>query len=82
MPRTQVILPFFIDMDGIIIDGILLPKELIIDDDKLVGYTMDYFQNSMNLYDFFTYFLLLFLLSFIGHCPENKRKKKFETYNE
>ena len=44
----------FIDMDGIIIDGILLPKELIIDDDKLVGYTMDYFKDSMNLYDFFT----------------------------
>lgn len=42
----------FIDMDGIIIDGILLPKELIIDDDKLVGYTMDYFKDSMNLYDF------------------------------
>ena len=35
----------FIDMDGIIIDGILLPKELIIDDYKLVGYTMDYFKD-------------------------------------
>ncbi len=43
-----------IDMDGIIIDDILSPKELIIGDDRLVGYTMDYFQNSMNLYDFFT----------------------------
>lgn len=42
-----------IDMDGIVIDDILSPKELIIDDDRLVGYTMDYFQNSMNLYDFF-----------------------------
>ena len=44
----------FIEMDGIIIDDILSPKELIIDDGSLVGYTMEYFSDSMNLYEFFT----------------------------
>ena len=52
--EKRKLLEKFIDMDGIIINGILFPKELIIEDDRLVGYTMDYFKDSMNLYDFFT----------------------------
>ena len=33
----------FLDMEGIEIDGVILPKELIVDEGKLKGYTMDYF---------------------------------------
>lgn len=39
----------FFDMKGIKIDNVLLPKELIIKNDKLEGYSMDYFENSMPL---------------------------------
>ena len=37
----------FIDLDGIKIENVLLPKELIVKDGKLYGYTMDYFNNSV-----------------------------------
>ena len=40
-------------MDGISIDNVLLPKELIMDDDMLMGYTMDYFVDSFNMFDRF-----------------------------
>lgn len=43
-----------LDMDGIKIDNVLLPKELIIKDGKLQGYTMDYFPNSIPLSDRFS----------------------------
>ena len=36
-------------MDGIKIDGVLFPKELIVLDGKLEGYTMDYFKSSIPL---------------------------------
>lgn len=39
----------FMEMDGLKIDNVLLPKDLIIKDEKLVGYTMDYFEDSLNL---------------------------------
>lgn len=42
-----------LDMDGIKIDNVLLPRELIIKDGKLYGYTMDYFKSSMQLSDRF-----------------------------
>ena len=42
-----------IDMDGIKIPNVLLPKELIIKDGKLEGYSMDYFKNSISLSDRF-----------------------------
>ena len=48
----------FLDMDGIEIDHVLLPKDLIIKDGELNGYTMQYFQDSMPLSD---KFLLTFL---------------------
>ena len=44
----------FLDMDGIRIDNVLLPKELIVKDGKLQGYTMDYFPNSIPLSDRFS----------------------------
>ena len=44
----------FLDMDGIKIDSVLLPKELIVKDGKLQGYTMDYFPNSIPLSDRFS----------------------------
>ena len=43
-----------LDMDGIKIDSVLLPKELIVKDGKLQGYTMDYFPNSIPLSDRFS----------------------------
>ena len=43
----------FIDLDGIKIENVLLPKELIMKDGKLYGYTMDYFNNSVSLSDKF-----------------------------
>lgn len=43
----------FLDMDGIKIENVLLPKELIIQDGNLQGYTMDYFKDSMPLSDRF-----------------------------
>lgn len=42
-----------LDMEGIKIENVLLPKQLIIEDNKLQGYTMDYFANSMPLSDKF-----------------------------
>ena len=41
-------------MDGIKIDGVIFPKDLIMQDGKLQGYTMDYFQDSTSLNDYFT----------------------------
>ncbi len=43
----------FNDMEGIKVDNVLFPKELIMDGDTLVGYTMDYFHNSINMFDRF-----------------------------
>lgn len=51
--KTQLLEKFY-EMDGISIDGILLPKELIFKDSKLMGYTMDYFPDSVCLNDYFT----------------------------
>lgn len=41
------------DMDGIKIENVLLPKQLIMQGDRLQGYTMDYFADSMPLSDKF-----------------------------
>jgi hypothetical protein len=43
----------FLDMDGLVIDGCILPKSLIIENDRLVGYTMENFKNSINIFDYF-----------------------------
>ncbi len=43
----------FRDMDGIKIDNVLLPQNLIIEDGNLKGYTMQYFANSIPLSDKF-----------------------------
>lgn len=42
----------FLDMEGLEIDNVLLPKELIVSNGKLEGYTMDYFP-SVSLNDKF-----------------------------
>lgn len=42
-----------IDMDGIKIDNVYLPRDLIIKNDKLAGFTLDKFKNSMPIYDKF-----------------------------
>lgn len=43
----------FLDMKDLFIEDVLLPKDLIFDRNMLVGYTMDNFSNSLNLYDYF-----------------------------
>lgn len=43
----------FLDMDGIKIDNVILPKKLIVENGKLQGYTMEYFPNSHTLSDKF-----------------------------
>ncbi len=43
----------FLEMDGMTINGVLLPTSLIIQDNVLEGYIMDNFKNSATLYDFF-----------------------------
>lgn len=42
-----------LDMDGIKIENVLLPKQLIVQENKLQGYAMDYFYDSMPLSDKF-----------------------------
>ena len=39
----------FLDMDVIELDDVLLPRELIMQDGKLQGYTMDYFADAVPL---------------------------------
>lgn len=43
----------FLAMDGIRINGVLLPEDLIMEDGSLKGYTMDYFADSTSLSDKF-----------------------------
>lgn len=51
--EKEVLYRKFLDMDGIKIDNVLLPRQLIVENGKLKGYTMDYFENSMPLSDKF-----------------------------
>lgn len=41
------------DMDGINIDGVYLPIDLIVNNDKLVGFTLNKFKQSIPIYDKF-----------------------------
>lgn len=44
----------FLEMEGISTDAIISPNRLIVGENgELVGYTMDYFANSVSLYDYF-----------------------------
>ena len=43
----------FLDMEGIKINGVLLPEDLIVENGLLQGYTMTYFKNSTPLSDRF-----------------------------
>ncbi len=52
----------FLDMDGIKMNGVLLPLHLIVEDDNLKGYTMKYFAHSMPLSEKF--------LKRYFHCKE------------
>ena len=52
--EKKIIYKKFKEMEGMKIEGVLLPKELIMKDNLLVGYTMDYFSDSIDLYDYFT----------------------------
>ena len=45
----------FLDMDGIEVENVLLPHELIVSDGKLQGYTMDFFDRSISLSDRFMF---------------------------
>ena len=52
--EREQILDKFLAMNGIKIDGVIFPKDLIMQDGNLLGYTMDYFQDSTSLNDYFT----------------------------
>lgn len=52
--EKEQILDKFLAMEGIKIDGVIFPKELIMQDGKLQGYTMDCFKDSTSLNDYFT----------------------------
>ena len=52
--EREQILDKFLAMNGIKIDGVIFPKDLIVQDGNLLGYTMDYFQDSTSLNDYFT----------------------------
>ena len=41
------------EMDGITIDGVLFPLDLIVENGLLKGYTMHNFKNSINMFDFY-----------------------------
>lgn len=43
-----------IDMDGIEIEGVYLPIDLIVNNDRLVGITLNKFKKSMSIYDKFS----------------------------
>ncbi len=42
------------DIEGMEVDGIILPKKIIEDNGNFVGYVTDYFSQSATLYDYFT----------------------------
>ena len=42
------------DMDGIGINNVYLPVDLIVDNDRLVGWTLNKFKNSIPIYDKFS----------------------------
>lgn len=44
-----------LEMDGIKIENVLLPKILIVENDMLIGYIMDNFKDSTNLLDYFSH---------------------------
>mgnify|MGYP001623001552 FL=1 len=52
--EKEQILDKFLAMNDIKIDGVVFPKDLIVQDGNLLGYTMDYFQDSTSLNDYFT----------------------------
>lgn len=54
-PTEKLILYYkFLSMEGIKIDGLLMPDDLIIDNNNLCGYTMDFFDCSESLNSYFT----------------------------
>ncbi|MBE6144245.1 MAG: hypothetical protein E7169_01580 [Firmicutes bacterium] len=44
----------FLEMEGIQINGVLLPIDVIVENDRLEGFTMSNFKNSVPLFDAFT----------------------------
>lgn len=44
----------FLEMEELSISDVLFPTGLIVEDDKLQGYIMENFKDSINLYDYFT----------------------------
>lgn len=44
----------FRELDGLCVDGVILPKDLIMNAGKFIGYSMPYFKDSMTLSDRFS----------------------------
>ena len=51
----KVLYKKFLEMDGLILEQALLPKSLIVENGRLIGYIMENFKNSMCLSDFYLY---------------------------
>lgn len=65
----------FLDMEGIKIDSVLLPEDLIVENGVLQGYTMAYFKNSTPLSDKFLkrYFNCKELFNYVNKASKTLR---------
>lgn len=52
--EKEILYKKLLEMDGIVLDGVLMPKDLIVHNGQLAGYTMDNFKNSVNILDYLT----------------------------
>lgn len=51
--EKEILLKKTLEMDGLFIENVLLPKSIIIENEKLEGYVMNNFKNSIPLNDYF-----------------------------
>jgi len=68
------------DMDGIHINGVYLPIDLIMKNDKLEGFTLNKFKNSIPLYDAFSGQFIDFKLLFIYISKACKILREIHDY--
>ena len=52
--EKEILYKKLLEMDGIVLDGVLMPKDLIVHNGQLAGFTMDNFKNSVNILDYLT----------------------------
>ncbi len=52
--EKEILYKKLLEMDGMILDDVLMPKDLIVHNGQLAGYTMNDFKNSVNILDYLT----------------------------